>query len=249
MNQFPTEEEPLDVTEVRKVKRITIAQVFRSAIDAFNVDRGGIYTVKSLFVNPGRAIKDYLGANRYHYTPPFRILIVSTALALFAIGVAEFTQVAEAEFTAGVSDSVNEANKEKVDVTAEVTKLLQELSAYFNLLLWTFIPFIALFTWLINLKKRFNYAEHLVFQTYLACISNIFGFLFPLDHLLPAWLVFSAVYAGVLFYYVYGYKEFLGKSWLRSIFESVFLFLISSVLWSVILGLLFGILIAYRLNS
>ena len=116
MSTLPTEEEPLDISEVRRVHRITIAHIFRSLFDAFNMDRGGIYTAKQLFINPGKAVRDYLGANRYHYTPPFRILIITTALALFAIGLSEFTEAAEAQFSAAfhadVSDINNDGNED-----------------------------------------------------------------------------------------------------------------------------------------
>jgi len=249
MSTLPTEEEPLDISEVRRVHRITIAHIFRSLFDAFNMDRGGIYTAKQLFINPGKAVRDYLGANRYHYTPPFRILIITTALALFAIGLSEFTEAAEAQFSADISESVNNGKEEKIDATAEIKSILQEMSGYYNLILWTFIPIMAFFTWLLNLKKEYNYAEHLVFQTYLFCVSNVLGFLFPLDHFMDGRIIFAVIYIAILFYYVYGFRAFLRKSWLRSFFESFFIFLISSVLWSVFLVLFFGILISFRMNA
>ena len=249
MDEFLTNEEPLDVTEVRQVKRITLGHVFNSLILAFNMDRGGIYTVKQLFIKPGEAVRDYLGANRYHYTPPFRILIITTAIVLFAIGLSEITETAEAQFSADVSSTMSEAKNEKVDATEEIKGILQDLSAYFNLILWTFIPIMAFFTWLLNLKKGYNYAEHLVFQTYLFCISNVLGFLFPLDHFVPAWLIFSIVYIFISFYYIYGYKGFIGKSWLRSFFESLFILLVSSTIWSVLLGVILGIIITFRMNA
>lgn len=248
MDQFPTEEEPLDITESRSVKRITLAQVFRSAFDAFNVDRGGVFTVKNLFYDPGVAIRDYLGANRYHYTPPFRILIVTTAIALFMIGQSEFTENMNAEFTAGLNDSVNQTESEKVDITNHVRSILDELQPYFNLILWTFIPFIALFSWLLNLKGKFNFAEHLVFQVYLFCISNILSFLYPLDHFIPIPVVFLIIYVLMFFYYIYGYKEFLKKSWLRSAIEMIFVLLFASTLWTVLVGISFGIYIARTLE-
>jgi hypothetical protein len=248
MLEFPTEEEPLDVTEIRQVKRITIAQVFQSMFDAFNVDRGGIFTAKQLFIDPGNAVRDYLGANRYHYTPPFRLLIITTAVALFAISIADFTEAMTAGFTKDISDSVNETKTEKVDITKEVTQLLYELSSYHNILLWTLLPFLTFFSWLMNLKKPFNFAEHFVFQTYLSCVSNILSFLFPLDHILPLWLTFVIVYMGVFFYYVYGYKEFLKKSWMASFLEVLFVLFFGSIIWSTVLGVFFGIYIVVAVD-
>ncbi|MEM9052765.1 MAG: DUF3667 domain-containing protein [Bacteroidota bacterium] len=248
MEDFPTEEEPLDVTEIRQVKRITVGQVLGSMIVAFNMDRGGVYTAKQLFINPGKAVREYLGANRFHYTPPFRILIITTTLAFLAFGFTEAFQDAESQFTAGFNGSVEENRGEDVDVTAEIKQILREISPYFNFILWTFIPIVSLFSWLFNLKKNFNYAEHLVFQTYLFCISNILCFLFPFDNFINQAVVFGVIYIAVFFYYIYGYREFLRKSWIRSILESILLFFIATAIWGTIVGLGFGIYVARTLQ-
>lgn len=249
MNEFPTEEEPLDITEVRTVKRITMKQILQSAVEAFNIERGGVYTIRQLFLNPGTTVLDYLGANRFHYVPPFRILIVTTALALFLIGLAEFTEQASADFTQGYSSSVEETGGNPEEAKNSVLWLLGEIQGYFNLILWTFIPFAALFTWLINLKRKFNFAEHVVFQTYMFCLSNMLSFLFPLDHILPGWVVMTVIYILMFFLYIYGYKEFLKKTWLRSIFEMSIVLLVSSVIWSVLLGISLGLYLAINSNA
>jgi len=239
VNQFPTEEEPLDVTEVRRVKRITMKQVMNSAIDAFNIERGGIYTIKQLLINPGAAVLDYLGANRFHYVPPFRILIVTTAIALFMIGAAELPEQAATDFSTGFNSSIEDRDSDREksqQVLESIFHLMELVQGYTNLILWTFIPFIALFTWLINLKRKFNYAEHIVFQTYLFCLSNILSLLFPLDHFLPGWVIFLVVCILMFFYYTYGYKEFLNKSWMRSFFETCLILIFSLTFWSVLLG-------------
>ena len=248
MHEFPTEEEPLDITETRQVKKITLLQVLSSAIVAFNIDRGGIFTAKQLFKNPGEAVRAYLGAHRFHYTPPFRILIITTTLAFFAFGMAESFQDAESQFSAGFNSSVEEQRGGDADTTGEMKKILREISPYFNFILWTFIPIVSLFSWLLNLKKNFSYAEHLVFQTYLFCVSNLLCLLFPLDNFLNQTFVFAVVYMVVIFYYIFGYKQFLQKSWVRSILESIALFLLATFIWGSVVGLGFGIYVARTLQ-
>ncbi len=251
MEEFPTEEEPLDITETRQVKRITFRQVLNSAFDAFNVDRGGIFTLKNLLIDPGAAVRDYLGANRYHYTPPFRLLIITTAIALFLISQAEFINEANPTFsmdpnfeldpTVEIKDpTANPEASDKIDITAETTKLLGDIQGYFNLILWTFLPVITLFSFLFNLKRRFNFAEHLVFQTYMFSVSNIISFLFPLDHLLGG-VAILIIYLLFFFYYIYGYKEFLGKSWRRSFFEMMTILIVGMTIWAVLLMITLGL--------
>jgi len=236
MEEFPTEEEPLDITETRKVRRITVLQVLSSMVVAFNVDRGGIFTIKQLFIHPGKAIRDYIGANRYHYTPPFRILVITTTLAFFAIGSSELVEGFESDISAEMESATNDIQNEMIDVTSEVITLTKKISPYFNFILWTFIPIAAFFSWLINLKNRFNYAEHLVFQTYLFCISNILCFLFPLDNFLNPTVPFTAIYGALLFYYTFGYRGFIAKTWKRSILEAIFIYFMATIVWSILVS-------------
>jgi hypothetical protein len=244
MSVLPEDEEPLDVSEVRKVHRITLAHIFHSIFDAFNIDRGGVFTLKQLLRNPGAAVQDYLGANRYHYTPPFRLLIVTTALTLFMIGLSEFVESAPDQMGEGFnSETKNLSEEERLNATAAMFEILSDIQAYFNLLLWTFIPFIALFTWLVNLKKKYNFAEHLVFQTYLFSISNIIGFILPLDHFVPWWVIMTVVYILMFFYYIYAYREFLKKSTFRSILEMAMILVFSLLLWSTLIIIVFALLI------
>ncbi|MTI19393.1 DUF3667 domain-containing protein, partial [Fulvivirga sp. RKSG066] len=54
-------------------------------LDAWNMQKGGLYTLKWLFLNPGKLIRAYLGTERYIITSPFKLLILTTALSLFLI--------------------------------------------------------------------------------------------------------------------------------------------------------------------
>jgi hypothetical protein len=215
----------MEVTETRKIERISVPQIFRSLLDAFNLDRGVLFTIKQLFVNPGKAIVSFLGKGRYHFVPPFRLLIVTTAIVLYLISVSK----SAVDFGAGFYEGVNSEAEESQ------TKQVQEaLAGYMNLILWTFIPVIALFTYFPHRKRGFNYAEHLVFHTYLFCIANIFGFLMPLDHYLPVPIIWLMVYVPMVFYYIFAYRYFLAKSWLRAAVEMTTIFFVSTIIWGVL---------------
>lgn len=214
--------ERIEVTETRTIRRLSLKRTFQSMLDAFNLDRGVIFTLRRLFIDPGNAIVAFLGTGRYHYIPPFRILIVTTAIVLYLISFSESAADFERGFAEGGSGS---------ETSLQVQEVLNRLSNYTNLILWTFIPFFALLTYVVNYKRRFNFAEHLVFHTYLFSLANIFGFLMPLDNFLPAELVLVLVYVPMLFYYVFAYRSFLEKGWLRSSIEMMTLFLLSSAVW------------------
>jgi hypothetical protein len=237
MNVFKDDEEPLDVVETRKVKRITVRNVFDNFLESFSLERGGIFTVKSLFTHPGKTVIDYLGANRYHYTPPFRILIVSTAVVLYLISISQSSE----GFEKGFQDSFSAENNK--DVTESIMNTVQN---FFNLLIWSLIPFMALFSYLLNRKLGFNYAEHLVFQTYAFCITNIITFLVVLDHFIHPSIVFGISGIGSLFYFIFAYRDFTNRSWIKSIFHTIIIYIMSSIMWMFALfaiGVVIGVLL------
>jgi len=86
---------------------------------------------------------------------------------------------------------------------------------------------------LLNRKSVYNFAEHLVFQTYLSVLSNLFTLWYLLH---PRWgLVVSLAFT--LFYYVLAYRQFFRKNWLRSSAETLLMFLLSFVAYSVVLAI------------
>lgn len=232
MGAFPTNESEIEIVEARLIKRITFRNFISSVFDAFNISRGGVYSIKMLLKNPGQLARDYLGASRYRITEPFKMLIISTAIALLL-----FNAIHTFEGYLDESIKVSETHTDAKE------KIIRQFIAYFNLILWTYIPVVGIFSFLFNRKKGFNYAENLVFQTFNLSLTNIIVIIcFPLFFL--SFNVFTAfAFPVVMGYMIYAYHKFFKKTWLRSIFESLIIFIIGSTIWSVLL-VLFIILIA-----
>lgn len=234
MTGFPENESEVEVIDKRRVKRITVSNFVSNVLEAFNISRGGVYTIKRLLINPGQLAKEYIGVSRYRITPPINILIISTAIALLLLNQLEF-------FEKALDDSLHVNGPSQEDIKSEV---IETFSSYFNLLLWVYIPLAALFSYWFNRKRGLNYAENLVFQTYNLCITNFVLILFfPITY----WsldVAFSIIQLAAVAYMVYGYKVFFGKKWIRSIFEAAAVFLIGSFLWTIVLVVVL-VLIAY----
>ncbi len=174
----------IEVTETRIIRRVTLKGFVTSVLDAFNIERGGIYTLKRLFSNPGNMSLHYLGEGRFRYTAPFRMLILSTALALLVINTRNFT----IEFLNGLGS----ANENFSDAYAEKVQLI--FTQYLNLLLWIFIPVIAFFSWVFNRKSNYNYAENLVLHTNLMVISNLLVLLLLSEFFFNKYITIPCIY-------------------------------------------------------
>lgn len=213
-----------EVIRTFTVKRLSIKNTITYLFEAFSLEYGVLFTLKQLFINPGKLAIDYLTAGRYKYTPPFRLLILSTALTLFSIEHSSSADQLQLGFFSSVDD------KEIAE------KVLQILSDYRNIWFWLYIPLITLFTWPIFRKKGFNYAENLVLHTYTYCISNFLGMLMVLDHWLPSNLLWGLNFIGLCFYYTYAYKRFFQRKWGSAVFEMVGLYLLTSIIYMLIVG-------------
>lgn len=61
--------------------RINLKHIWTQiADDIFNIDKGLIYTIKSLWINPGKTAADYIEGKRKNYYGPVKYLILWTAI-------------------------------------------------------------------------------------------------------------------------------------------------------------------------
>lgn len=238
--QLPGKNEEWEITETRTIRRITIKQWLRSIPEAFDLERGVVFTLRRLFIDPGAMTLDYLGRNRFHYVPSFRLLVVTTAFVLLLIN----SGTGLDPFMAGFQEGGGE------DIDQETVNVIQNLFwQFFNLFLWLYLPFGAAIAYLFNRKKPFNFAEHLVFQSNLLSLANIFSLVLMAGSLLPGSIVGILYFAPVLLYNFLGYRSFFQKSWIRSILEVIVIVVVSYILYFVFLSVIFaGIAILQKMN-
>ena len=225
MSAFPDNKEEIEITEKRVIKRVTIRNFVSNVLDAFNITRGGVYSFKMILKNPGQLSRDYLGVSRYQITAPFKILVLSSAIALLLINSLDYINILLEE-----SLVVNGDKQEDFK-----NQIIERFISYFNLILWVYIPVSALISYLLNRKRNYNYAENLVFQTFVLSITNIVVIIcFPLIYI-SLNLAFVVIQILMLFYMVYAYKVFFQKRWLRSFTDTSIVFIFGSLIWTIFL--------------
>jgi hypothetical protein len=228
MPELPSRDQPIEVQETRQVHRLTMRRWFQGMLEAFEIDRGAVYTLRRLFVNPGAMFLDYLGSRRYHYVPSFRMLVLSTALILLIFNyLGSFD-----EFFGGVKEGADSLDSESIDQFQRI------FINYFNLLLWLYLPFGALFTKLFNRKLDFTFAEHLVLQAYLLSIANILAIVFMLSGVIHYTVLFILYLLPVAIYYAYAYKVVFSKNWRRSVLESTAILFMSYLFYFLLVSIL-----------
>jgi len=219
---------PIEITEKRTVKRITLKQSFTDFLDAFNVERGLIYTVKLLFTKPGILVRYYLKEGRYRIVNAFRLLIITTALSLVVLSFTDSFQLLY---------NVNGDTKEE---TEEMSRFIDSLfTDWYNLILWLSIPIYALITFLLFKKyEPFNYAEHVVIQSFYISVSNLFVIVFlPFGYLIGFELAFGIAILASTIYYFFMWWDLMKLKKFRFFFRVLMAYILGNSLYLTIFGI------------
>ncbi len=133
--------------------RTSLSQFWASV---FNVEKGLWFTLKMMMINPKKVFDDYLSGNRLKYMHPFRFAIILLTIQTFLMlstGLYE-----------DIQQSVSQASGQKVNALQQgVTEFI---NMHMNLIIAFSIPFLALGTKLLFRSAKYNYAEHLVMQSF-----------------------------------------------------------------------------------
>lgn len=179
-----------------------------------HLDKGIIYTIKSLIYQPGYAAANFIKGKRVVHYNIFALFIIVVGLkTLFDLKGAPHSHI---------FDSVNgQASDEIINTT---------IQKYFKLLYFLCIPVISLFSFIFFRKLRYNFIEHIVLNCFLfsggffyALLISLFSFITKIDTTLY-WVPIMMLYFFIGYYQagkaVYNWFNWL---WRSIIIEALFL--------------------------
>ena len=183
-----------------KPVRITLPYLYQELLGAFNWDKGFMYTVKSLALRPGSAIRDYLLTDRSRYFNPVRFLLLTVAIATFLM--------VEGEFFDQALSNINEYNAGDQKSMAQRQTRFAIYNEYQNVFQPFGVPVFALFSWLFFGGSGYNYAEHLVANAFLSGEVAVVSILtLPVVYYYTEW--YPVLFLTSSLYFVWGYVAWL----------------------------------------
>jgi len=197
--------------------RLTLRTIAAHLVtDAFDLNRGLLFTAAALFRRPGEAVREYLGGATVRYTNPVKYLLVLAALLVLVM---VRLDVFEAQMQVLPGMPVQES--------AEAQRMQAELSAWIsrhmNLLMIGGVPVMAWLSRRFFGAAGFTYAEHLVFNVFAyaqMCMLSLLAL--PLTH--AAGLGGGGMMAASLVnvgYYVWALASFTRARPLRAVLGGV----------------------------
>lgn len=149
--------------------RLTLRGVVsRLATDAFDLNRGLLFTVLELSRRPGAAIAEYVAGRTVRYSNPVRYFLLMAALSVLVYLQTGAAGQLSAELAAGFNAGARTSGGQGGMTALEAASVAAFLGQYMNAILAASVPFMALGTRLCFRRVGLNYAEHLVFNLYVA---------------------------------------------------------------------------------
>ena len=158
-----------------KVGRINLANFLNEVTESvFQINKGFFYTLRELFVRPGKSLKEFLnGKRKNHFKPIAYLLTISTLYFLISQITNQNTWMDD--LISGWMDGVTGQTKE-IQAPA-ILIWFSKNYAYSSLLL---LPISSLASYLSFLKFGKNYLEHIVINSYITGHQAIFYSLFAI---------------------------------------------------------------------
>jgi hypothetical protein len=141
--------------------RLTVRGIAAHRVtDAFDLNRGLLFTAAALFRRPGEAVREYVSGATVRYTNPVKYLLLLAALALLMM---VRLDVFETQMRAlpGVAAAQESAQAQQMQA-----ELSAWISRHMNLLMIAGVPVIAWLSRRFFRAAGFSYAEHLVFNVF-----------------------------------------------------------------------------------
>lgn len=181
-----------------------------------NIENGFTYTIKGLFLFPGKLITDYWEGRTVKYYNPFRYLIILTAINVILAYWLNIDDILEPFFESSInSQDMLAESREKAD---------QAFDSRMNLLVILLVPVHAFMTWLLFHNSKKNYAEHIIMNSFIAGQHAIIGTLpIVVLYLVPGTVSFFPL-AGLLLgaiYNSYLYIQTFNERWWLAILKAL----------------------------
>jgi len=225
-------------------ERYTIKRFFSELVRIMtNMERGFLFTLQQMFVAPAKVVSDYCNGKTKPYYHPFRYIFIWASISVLIGLYLHFYDDSQASFNDALG--INQSEKQKA-LQMEINKYIK---SYMNLIYFIIIPFMSYFTWRMFKKKGYNYAEHVILNSFSMGQMAFMGIFLMLIYTRFPEIMSFTMFIGILisaFYYGYVYKGFFKVSYVNAFLKSLLSLVLAyatMMLTMVIIGIIVGLII------
>lgn len=180
----------------------------------FHIDKGMLFTAKEAIVRPGQAALDYISGKRKRYYNVFYLILITIGLLLFFRHFYDELLLNQGRKLVENPPKLNESSKAMDNILSQKSKII----------IFLFVPFAALNSFILFRSKRLNLSEHSIIAGMILLgilLFSTFGTIFfYMDLLVEFNDTFSnalsiSIIAGIFFYIGFAYYNAFGADYSR----------------------------------
>lgn len=131
----------------------------------FNWENNFWRTFFGLFKNPKDVLEAYISGARKKYFQPFSYLLLYATVAVIFYKLFPYTDFGQ--FKEGFNAGTQLGGDDSKKLPFDILPFMEGMYNYYNFIIILSIPIYSLLTYITFIKKGNNYAEHLIFNSYL----------------------------------------------------------------------------------
>jgi hypothetical protein len=196
----------------------------------FNMEKGFFHTIWCLLLNPGMVIDNYLHKATIRYMHPFRfVFIIASISALVTILSGAFETTDLSQFAIDQSEEGIERMQQTIDFIKKYLTLVMVIS----------IPFYSIGSYLFYRKRKKNYTEHLIVNSYAYGLSLVVSLPFTLLIVLPNGLVLNSTISTIASFltFAYVYSRLFKENFFLAVLKTIFITVLA-----VVIGMTIGVI-------
>ncbi|HEU5290456.1 MAG TPA: DUF3667 domain-containing protein [Cyclobacteriaceae bacterium] len=213
--------------------RLTIKSLWRLIVDdVFEIDKGLLYTVKQLWISPGKTALDFIHGRTKKYYSPLKYLIFWTAIYFILISLLDFKDHESKSIKNLVFNSSRPFSPESFDDFGNL--YLEVISRYLDLFYFGMILFLKIVSYFIYRKRGFFFTELSVLYIYLlGQLVLILTLSIPLVYLFNNIAIYMLLPEMIVVLYLLfkSHKEFFADTWIKTIIKSLAILYIGQLIY------------------
>ncbi|MBQ4819320.1 DUF3667 domain-containing protein [Aquimarina sp. MMG016] len=226
MNETIENDESQEIKNLSTLERIDGKYIWNEISSVLNFDKGIFYTIKELFIRPGKTVREFLMYDRKRLVKPIIFLIFSS---LFFVISQQFFGFQ----TGAAPDNIDSVGVQKA------FEWVGKNFGIVNIILGFFIGFwIRLF----YLKSKFNIYEIFILVFFTIGVGNLIFTIFGIIEIGTGFDVNSLAYLVALLYSAWAIGNFFNKKSFWSYFKGLLAYIFGTTTGSILIFLV-GILI------
>lgn len=221
------------------IHRLNFHELGHEAVHYFtHADKSIFSLMKQLALRPGVVAREYVEGKRQKYFKPLSFFLIVAGLLAFVSSSFYKPTGGRSESMMQYAQTINDPVKKQqmLDMAERTKKVAVVTGKYSNIINMLATPFFVLFLWLLYVRKKYNYTEHLFANMYFVGFTMIVYSLIILplhQYILPQ---YGSVWIGIfflfeIFYRGYAYTSFINDKTTGGIVKAYLISFLVSAIW------------------